>query len=63
MREVAHDLEIFRRNAEKVRGTYSWETESRTLTRLYRALATAGDVRPDTEQGRPAEPSSLPKGA
>ncbi|MCX4591944.1 glycosyltransferase [Streptomyces sp. NBC_01549] len=63
LREVAHDLEIFRRNAEKVRGTYSWETESRTLTRLYRALATAGDVRPDTEQGRLAEPSSLPKGA
>lgn len=63
LREVADDLGTFRRNAEKLRGTYSWEAESRTLTCLYRALATRGDARPDTEQGRPAEPSSLPKGA
>ncbi|WP_055492157.1 glycosyltransferase [Streptomyces sp. TP-A0356] len=63
LREAADGLETFRRNAEKLRGTYSWETESRTLTRLYRALASRADARPETEQGRPAEPSSLPKGA
>ncbi|MEU6071673.1 MULTISPECIES: glycosyltransferase family 4 protein [Streptomyces] len=63
LRQVADDLPTLRRNAEKVRGTYSWETESRTLTRLYRALAPSQGARPDTEQGRSAEPSSLPKGA
>jgi glycosyltransferase involved in cell wall biosynthesis len=62
LREVADDLGTFRRNAEKVRSTYSWETESRTLTCLYHALTVPGDARPDTEQGRPVEPSSLPKG-
>jgi glycosyltransferase involved in cell wall biosynthesis len=63
LREVAADLATFRGNARQARTAYSWETESRTLTWLYRALANAGDARPDTEQGRPAGPSSLPKGA
>ncbi|MFJ1552138.1 glycosyltransferase [Streptomyces mirabilis] len=63
LREVAADLATFRRNAGRTRAAYSWESESRTLTRLYRALARPGDTRPDTEQGRPAEPSTLPKGA
>ncbi|MFJ8360420.1 glycosyltransferase [Streptomyces sp. NPDC093984] len=63
LREVADRLSMFRRNAVKARAAYSWETESRTLTRLYRALATREDARPPSDQRRPAEPSSLPKGA
>ncbi|MGV9242470.1 glycosyltransferase [Streptomyces sp. NPDC003710] len=63
LREAAAGLSTFRRNAVNARASYSWETESRTLTRLYRALAAPPDAEPPNEQGRQAEPSGLPKGA
>ncbi|MFE3326568.1 glycosyltransferase [Streptomyces sp. NPDC059176] len=63
LREAADELATFRRNAEKVRGEYSWEAESRTLTDLYRALAAAGAAPDDTELGRAGRPSPPPKGA
>lgn len=63
LRGVADDLATFRRNAEKVRGEYSWEAESRTLTDLYQALAAAGAAPDDTEDGRAGTPSPPPKGA
>ncbi|MDT0465047.1 glycosyltransferase [Streptomyces gibsoniae] len=63
LREAAAGLSMFRRNAVNARAAYSWETESRTLTHLYRALAAPQGAEPATEQGRQAEPSGLPKGA
>ncbi|MEU6365272.1 glycosyltransferase [Streptomyces sp. NPDC046931] len=63
LREAAAGLPTFRRNAVNARAAYSWETESRTLTHLYRALAAPRGAEPATDTGRRAEPSGLPKGA